>query len=79
MSLINKDMFKDTSNYSMKWELQELQEIIKTKKNEVEDLIVEEYTKVVIQLRDKNELSDREIKSILKDMMKEIRQTEREV
>lgn len=77
--IANKENYKDVELYDMRWHLQAVEEAIKEKKNNDEEKVIEEYGKMLIDLKSNNELTDKELMNILRYVMKEIRQIERTV
>ena len=77
MSILNKETLKEVDLGSMKWEAQTFQQIIIDKKNQAEEEILEFCSKNLIEMIAEGNLTDREIKNFVKELIQDVRQIER--
>lgn len=80
MAKINKEIFQGVSSHGMMWELQELQNIIKEKKNEAVQSQVDWYFNILMNyVKDIENTTERDFKKVLESLAKTVQQIEREV
>ena len=79
MSKINKELFNDVSLYNMVWEKKELESIIKAKKDELKENLLNNTVEHMTELIKDGSTSEKEVKEMLMYFMRGITEIEREL
>lgn len=77
--IASKEQWKEVDLYEMKWQQDAMQKAINEKKEQAEEEVLNDWVAEIIKYRDNGELTDKEINSMLKHIIKEVRQIERMV
>lgn len=75
--IASKDQWKEVELYEMRWQKDAMEKAVNEKKEIEEEKLAEEWSKLFSEYRDNNELTDKEIKSMLRYIIKEVRHIER--
>ena len=77
MSKINKELFNDVSLYNMRWEKEELENIIEEKKQELKQDALENTLEIIMDGIRNNTINEAEMTGILNYFMRRITDIER--